>query len=243
MAEPITDIFALFGPIPPHSAEPGTEALKAAHERQGVVGAAVLSTRGIYHSAAAGNRETLAKCAESGGRFLPLGVLDPRVPAAHTLLNGARGVALFPATQNWPVAYAPLEESLQQLKDSRIPLFFEATRPGDATALRALLRATGFGAPVVLFGVPAAGLAEAFALASGDARYLLCTDRLRGVGELALAVENLGPDRVLFGSGAIARGSLGAAIATARAAGLDPAHLTQVFSGNARKLLAAGGIA
>lgn len=243
MAEPITDILALFGPIPPHSAEPGTEALKAAHERHGIVGAAVLSTRGIYHSAAAGNRETLAKCAESGGRMLPLAVLDPRVPAAHTLLTGARGIALFPATQGWPVAFAPLEHSLKQLGAGRVPLFFEASRAGDASALRGLLRDSGFGGPVVLFGVSAAGLAEAFALAAADSRYLICTDRLRGVGELALAVETVGADRVLFGSGAIARGSLGAAIATARAAGLEPAQLTQVLTGNARKLLAGGGAA
>ena len=80
MAEPILDIFALFGPIPPAGASPGTDALRAAHTKYGVAGAVALSTRGIYHSAAAGNRETVKLCTESGGSLLPGAVLDPRVP-------------------------------------------------------------------------------------------------------------------------------------------------------------------
>lgn len=245
MAEPIVDLFALFGPIPPRGAEPGTGALRAAHERHGVAGALALSTRGIYHSAAAGNRETLALCGESGGRLLPAAVLDPRVPGADTLVGGARALALFPALQNWPLRYAPLENALAALaaRGTAVPLLFGSARPGDMTILRDLLAATRYGGPVVFLGVCGDTLSEAFAVAGDDPRYLLATDSLLGIGELDLAVRTLGVGRVVFGSGCVARGSLGAALAVVGASALSDADRNQVLGGNARRLLGAGGTA
>lgn len=243
MAEPIYDLFALFGPVPPHGAEPGTGAIRAEHTRHGVAGAVALSTRGIYHSAAAGNRETLALCEESGGTLLPAAVLDPRILSPETLLPGARLIALFPATQDWPVTLATLTAALKALagRGVRVPLLVEASRPGDATALQAMLLRAGYVGPAILAGVDCDTLAEALTLAYDDPQFFVCTDRLRGIGEVALAVARVGADRVLFGSGAIARNSLGAALATIRAAELSPAERNSVLAENTRRLLAAGG--
>lgn len=245
MAEPIIDLFALFGPIPPRNAEPGTGALRVAHDRHGVAGALALSTRGIYHSAAAGNRETIALCAESGGRLLPTAVLDPRVPGSDTLVAGARAIALFPSRQGWPLHFAPLESALSRLagRGVKVPLLFGSARAGDMTLLGDLLQKSGYAGPVVLLGVSGDGLAEAFAVADDDPRFVISTDSLLGIGELELAVETMGVARVAFGSGCVAQGSLGASLAVVAAATLGDADRAQVLGGNARRLLGAGGTA
>ena len=243
MAEPILDLYTLFGAMPPRGTDPGTGALTTAMAKHGVAGAITLSTRALFHSPAAGNRETQALCNESGGILLPAVILDPRTPRAETLLAGGRLISLFPTTQKWPVAYTPLEHALNALaaRGVKVPLFFEATRPGDATILRTLLNATGYGGTVVLAGLTGSAFSEAVALALSDERYVLCTDSLQGVGEIKLAVELVGVNRVLFGSGGVARGSIAASLAVAQVSGLPEETLAQVLGGNAKRLLAVGG--
>ena len=244
MAEPILDLYTLFGAMPPRGANPGADALRVAMAKHGVMGAVTLSTRALFHSASAGNRETQALCAESEGALLPAAVLDPRTPRAESLLSGARLISAFPTTQKWPVAYAPFENALAALaaREVKTPLFFEATHPGDATTLRTLLNGTGYRGAVVLAGLTGGAFAEAVALALSDERYVLCTDSLQGVGEIKLAVELVGANRVLFGSGGVARGSLAASLALARVAGLPEETLAQILGGNTKRLLAAGGV-
>ena len=243
MAEPILDVYALFGPIPPAGAIPGTDALKANHARHGVAGAIALSTRGIYHSAPAGNRETAKLCASSGGSLLPAAVIDPRLPFIDTSYQGARALCLFPATQNWPVRMASLKLALQGIAaaGTAVPLMLEAMRPGDPTALFEEMQASGYKGPLVLLNIEENTLGEAVALAKASESVCLSTDKLRGLGEIALAVEQLGPDRIVFGSGAIARNALSASLALVRAAGLSAEVQAKIFSGNARRILGTGG--
>jgi hypothetical protein len=245
MAEPILDFFALFGPIPPAGAAMGIDALRALHAKHGVAGAVALSTRGIYHSAPAGNRETIRQCSESGGALLPAAVLDPRQPHLDTSFEGARVLGLFPATQNWPVRWLPVKELLSKLVAAKTtaPLLFEASRPGDTTTLFELLAEVDWQTPVVLVGLDDATLPEASAAARRDERLHLATDGLVGVGQLAMVAELTGIERLVFGSGAISRSSLAATLATVRASGLDAAAQSQILTHNARRLLAMGGAA
>ncbi len=243
MPEPILDCFALFGAVPPRGAEPGTSSLAAAHAKAGVAGALALSTRGIYHSALAGNRETQALCAESGGKLLPTAVIDPRVADVAAMAKGARALALFPAHQGWPVRYAPLERCLKALAaaGNSAPLLVDVARPGDATALGEMLGRAGYTGNVVLLGVGGDHLAEAVAVAETHPGVSIGTERLSGVGEIAMAVAAVGASRVVFASGCVARGSLSAAVATVRVAAVSAEDRTAVLSGNAKRLLAGGG--
>ena len=86
----ILDAFTLFGPVPPRAAsQPGTDELIELMDRHGVAGAITTSTRGLYYSAPAGNRETAALCQEAGGALQPAAILDPRLPfAAHATTGG-----------------------------------------------------------------------------------------------------------------------------------------------------------
>lgn len=243
MAEPILDLYTLFGAVPPRGAEPGTGTLKAMMAKYGVAGAVTLSTRAIFHSPSAGNRETQVRCSESGGSLLPAGVLDPRVAQSDTLLAGSRLICLFPTTQKWPLAYAPLENAVKGLvgRGVKVPLLFEASQPGDATQFARLLTTAGYAGSVVFSGLTGPAFSEAVALAQQDERYLLCTDALRGVGEIAYAVSLVGANRVVFGSGGVSRGSVAAALAVVKAASLSETDREQVLGGNTKRLLAAGG--
>jgi hypothetical protein len=247
VAEFVFDMFTLFGPVPPRGGETGTGTLQALLQRHGVAGAVTLSTRGLYHSAAAGNRETIALCAEAGGRLLPAAVLDPRQPRVLETVAGARVLCLLPATQHWPLTYAPLADLLKALGESdavapSTPIWCEASRAGDATGLAAVLRETNYPAPVILGAVSGDDLLEATSVARDDPKIHIATDCLRGVGEVALAVASVGPQRVVFASEAPAR-SLGSAIALVRQAGLTPGDAAMVLGENARRLLNRRGAA
>ena len=243
MPDLILDFHTLFGPIPPRgAAQPGTERLRSLLTRHEIAGAVTVSTRALFHSAPAGNRETLALCQDSGGILQPAAVLDPRLPNAAQTVAGARVLCLLPASQHWPVLYAPLADCLKAVAAAGgvVPLYIEVSRPGDATAAAQMVRASGYAGAVVLGAFGGDTLTEAVSVARGNDKFRLATDGLRGVGEVDFAVKELGAGRVVFASGVPVR-SLGAALALVRQANLSPADAAQVMGGNARGLLATGG--
>ena len=213
-------------------------------KRDGVAGAVALSTRGLYHSASAGNRETLDVCNKVEMEILPAAVLDPRQPDVIQTLSGTRLLCLMPFAQRWPITYSPLCDLLTTVMKSgsdvsRLPVWCQCSRPGDATAFDNIFREVGWENLVVFGSIGGDALIEAMSLARANPRYHLATNGLRGVGEIAMATHAIGADRVIFGSSAPAR-SLGSALALVRSAGLPPEDMAKVLGGNARRLLEGG---
>ncbi len=240
MADVVLDMFTLFGPVPPRPGEHGVEPLLAVLQKHGVAGAVTLSTRGLYYSASAGNRETIHLCTQAGGALLPACVLDPRQPQVLQTIMGAKMLCLLPATQKWPMLYAPLTDMLRAVAQSpdaaNLPLWIEVSRPGDGTALAAELRETGYSGPVIMGSVIGENLIEAIAVARADNRVFIATDGLRGIGEIAAAVGAIGASRVVFASGAPVQ-ALGAALAMVAAAEISDSDREAILNGNARRLL------
>ncbi|MDX1931881.1 MAG: amidohydrolase family protein [Capsulimonadales bacterium] len=241
MAEIVFDMHTLFGPVPPRGVETGMPRLIELLKRDGVAGAVTLSTRGLYHSAAAGNRETLEVCRQNQNLFLPAALLDPRQPDVVRTLEGARLLCLMPTAQRWPIAFYPLCEMLTEVMRSgtataRLPLWCQCSRPGDATAFDTLFEKVGLTSVVIFGSIGGEALTEAVSLARRNPRYHIATNGLRGMGEIATAAAAIGADRIVFGSSAPAR-SLGAALSLVRYSGLTPADRALVFGGNARRLL------
>lgn len=242
MPDLIFDMHTLFGPVPPRGGETTPEHLQALLQRHSVAGAVTTSTRSLYYSASAGNRQTIHYCKEIGPSLLPGVVLDPRQPQVVQTIAGARLYCLLPSTQGWPIHYAPLIELLQ-IRAVRvntwprpIPLWWEARKEGDATLIAELMRQVDYPAPYILGGVSDDGLVEAISVARRDSNALVATDGLRGIGEVTMLVQALGAGRVVFGSGAPAR-SLGSALALVRQAELSLSDEALVLSGNAIRLL------
>ena len=207
-----------------------------------VSGAIALSTRGAYHNAHAGNRETLALCQKTNGLLLPAAVLDPRLPNPHQSVSGAKVFCLLPATQNWPMNYAPLSDLLQTLMQmggentAKIPVWWEASRIGDATQIAQILKETGYPAPIILGGVRSDTLVEAIAVARKNEKLYLSTSRLRGIGEVEMIAASVGASRVVFASAAPAR-SLGAGLGLIEQADLAEEDCDRIMGGNALRLL------
>jgi hypothetical protein len=243
----IIDFFTLFGPHPSKGAmaPTGTSALTVAMEQHSVASAVTLSTRAVYFDAAEGNRETKLQVAENGGKLIPAALLDPRRPNPERTGGGARVLALLPGMQRYPLPYTPLTELLRTLAQlggaaaAAIPIWWEASRPGDATAILATIKETNYPAPILLGSISGDNLMEAIAVAKViPDRIHLATNGLRGIGEINQAVTTLGAARVVFASGAPNR-SLGAALAAIHHAALSPEDLALVLGGNARRLFGA----
>jgi hypothetical protein len=243
----VIDFFTLFGPHPSKGAMTpgGTGPLLTTMEHHSVSSAVTLSTRAVYFDAAEGNRETKQQVAEGGGRLIPAALLDPRRPNPERTGGGARVLVLLPGMQRYPLPYTPLTEMLRNLAQlggaaaAAIPIWWEASRPGDATAILATLRETNYPAPILLGGVSGDNLMEALAAAKVlPDRIHVATNGLRGVGEVGQAVAALGPEKVIFASGAPNR-SLGAALAFIHQAALSPEDKSLILGGNARRLFGA----
>ena len=248
MAEPILDMFALFGPVPPRGTEPGTKILRTAMEQYGISGAIALSTRSIYYSASAGNRETQAQCQESsqessqesGQVLLPMGLIDPRQIGSVASVAGAKMYCLLPTTQRWPLNLISLTLALKELVASKIPLFIETGKLGEATQAAQVLESVGWQSPVIFGGITAESVAEAFAVIGQHPSRYLATNGLIGIGEISTAVNELGADRVVFASGAVSHTAMGAVIRLIEVAHLSDADRGKVMSANAKRILAGG---
>jgi predicted TIM-barrel fold metal-dependent hydrolase len=243
----VIDFFTLFGPHPSKGAmtPSGTGALLKAMAHHSVQSAVTLSTRAAYFDAAEGNRETKQQAAENEGKLISAALLDPRRPNPERTGGGARVLVLLPSLQRYPLPYTPLTELLRTLAQlggaaaAAIPLWWECSRPGDATAILATLRETNYPAPIVLGSVSGENLMEALAVAKVlPERVHLATNGLRGIGEAGQAAAALGAQRVVFASGAPGR-SLGAALALIEQASLSSEDRALVLGGNARRLLGA----
>jgi len=241
----VLDCFSLFGPVPPRGVPPlGTGELLAQMRRHSVAGSIALSTRGLYYGSSAGNRETAALCGQSGGVLQPAAILDPRVSVTAQAISGARMLCLMPTTQRWPLPFAPLDELLSSLRDThpKVPIFWEATRTGDATRILQAVTAAGNANQMLLGGVTGDSLIEAISIARRDNRFGIITNGLHGIGEISMAVDAIGASRVYFGSGAPVQ-SMGGALAVIRYAGLSDENLAAILGENAKRLIAAGGVA
>ncbi|MES2462473.1 MAG: amidohydrolase family protein [Armatimonadota bacterium] len=243
----IVDFFTLFGPHPSKGAmtPSGTGPLLTAMGHHSVSSAVTLSTRAVYFDAAEGNRETKQAVTESGGKLIPAALLDPRRPNPERTGGGARVLVLLPGMQRYPLPYTPLTELLRTLAQlggaaaAAIPIWWETSRPGDATAVLQTLRETNYPAPILLGGVSGDNLMEALAVAKVlPDRIHVATNGLRGIGEVGQAVAALGAEKVIFASGAPNR-SLGAALAFISQAALSPEDRALVLGGNARRLFGA----
>ena len=83
---------------------------------------------------------------------------------------------------------------------------------------------------------------EIIALAPSMPNLFLCTNGMRGIGEIDLAVNTMTSKRVLFGSGSVAFGSLTSAVAVVKMCHITDEQKHDVLVGNAKAMFA-GGVA
>jgi uncharacterized protein len=235
----IVDVNTLFGPLPIASTDLSVDTLLGLIQKHQVGAACTLSTLGLMLDPAVGNAATLAACKEHP-ELLPVATLHPAMyfgdegPITRLKTEGFRFVRFFPATQGWPVDFAPFAALVQSLRNTGLPLMVEAERPGDATALQRILG--DYPSAVILVGADMTTLAEVVAGMRRYANWHIEISRLLGPGCLKAVADAVGADRLLFGTSAAYRPIAGA-LQVVRYSGLNEAQIQQTLGGNARRLL------
>lgn len=227
-------------------------ALVAAMDRAGV-GRAVVSLGGLVgldrladqivdggRSETATDNEWIRRaCAGSGGRLLPFFFADPERDVAAYRDGGAhfRGLEISPAVHGFGFDAPPVAALLAVAAELGHPVYVvclgrPGTRAGDLVVLaRAFLSVTFVYGHCGHIGVDASGLARIAAQPNIVAETSGCFAAI-----VALAVERLGVERVLFGTEYPLQ-PLEVELAKLAALSLTPIDLRKVTSGNASRLL------
>jgi len=172
--------------------------------------------------------------------LIPTATINPQAlyggNGAHSGLkaDGFKLLRVFPGVQGWQPDYAAFTTLVKSLSEDSIPVMVDLDGPG--TASRLVNAIAGNSAPIILSGVDERTLAEALSLKREHANVYIETAGLLSAGALKFVVDSVGPDRVLFGSGAPARPMAGV-LGVLKHSGLGETESTAVLSGNAKRLL------
>jgi len=235
----IVDINTMFGPLPASSADLAVDALQELMQTHNVTAACTLSTLGILLDSNLGNAATRAACSEQP-QLLPVATINPTMfvgdksALSRFAAEGFRFIRFFPREQHWPIDFAPFHWVLSSVQPTRLPVMVNIDSIGEITDLtRAIL------APecvVILARVDRATMAEAIAALQMFPNWHIETSRLLAPGCLKLAADAIGPERLLFGTGAPAL-PIASGLHTVQFAGLDENAVSMILGANARRIL------
>ena len=239
----IIDINTVFGPWPIVRAEMPVERLLKAMKNHGVSKSIALSTVGVLHNSGDGNNETLRLCSEQGGMLMPAATIDPRgyfgtKGLAPKLVDaGFKLFRFFPLLQDWPLDLSSFCDLLDDIGQTGAPVMIQARETGCPSALRRILdnRDTTF----ILEGISFENMAEAVSVMRKYPNIMCDTRELRVPGALRFLVDQVGADRVVFGSGCL-RSSLAAALGYVMDADISDEAKADVLAGNIKRLLGEG---
>lgn len=235
----IIDTNTMFGPWPRERADMSLDRLVGALANRGVARAITLSTTGIFHSYNDGNAETLEGCRDKSN-LIPAATIDPRGyfsgmnMAAKLVAQGFKMFRFFPSEQGWPLDHAVFEDILDELEPTPTPIMINASRTGDASALGRILG--GRQHPLILEGVTFETLAEAVSVMKKHSNIYVETHGLIAPGGIKFLAEQVGAERIVFGSDC-PRSSLAGALRLMNESGLSDEDKAEVFGGNIMRLL------
>lgn len=204
MAEPtIIDGNTLFGYWGKRDVDIALETLLGILGEHKVARACTLSTRGIFGDFRQGNDETW-EVAQKHSQLIPVATIGPprhlgcQEEIKQRRDQGFRLFAFFPELQGWPIASQPFPELLKALAEAGGVAMVEAGEPGIPSQIAQA--AQGLELPIILSGVGYENLAEALAIMKQDERIHLEIHRLTPADGLELVAEEVGAQRLIFGS-------------------------------------------
>lgn len=247
MSEPrVIDCNCQFGPWPRAQLDASLGAVLGLLDRAGIGQAVVAHLQGASGDHHAANALTLAACAEHE-RLIPAGWVSLRrslnVGAEFAALRerGFRLVRLPREHEGWPVDYAPLWEALRAGQACGLTVMLAALQMGDITALGRLLEAHP--CTVIVTGVNTSHtplVAEAVAVGRNCPTLYFETSRLEGIDTLDVMRENLGAERLVFGT-SLPSQYPSSARALVETSGLSDAERAAVYAGNLLRLIGEDG--
>lgn len=235
----IIDANTIFGPWPLVRADMAVERLAAALKNHGVSRALAISTVGALHNHGDGNAETLRVCQEQP-MLIPVATIDPRgyfgPPGTLQKLaeQGFRMFRFFPMLQDWRLDHAAFCDVLDELELLHLPVMVQARESGYPTALMKSL--DGHKSSFILEGISFENMAEVVSVMRKHENVLVDTRELKVPGALRFLVDQVGADRVIFGSGCL-RSSLAASLGYVMEAEIVDETKAKILGANIRRLL------
>ncbi len=239
MSFEIIDGNAVFGPWPIVRADMSPDRLVAALTKHEVSRALALSTVGSLHNHGDGNAETLKVCADRE-LLMPVATIDPRgyfgPPGSLAKLadQGFRMFRFFPQLQDWRLDHAAFCDVLDELESVDLPVMIQSHDTGYPSALARSLagRANTF----ILEGISFENMAEAVSVMRKHDNVMCDTRELRVPGALRFLIDQIGADRVIYGSGCL-RSSMAAALNYVMVAEISDQDRAKILGGNIKRLL------
>lgn len=233
----ILDCYTSFGSRPKEGAGLSCSALASELGQRGVDAAVSLSLQGVFYDYQEGNTETLVEAKRSDGFIVPAGTIDPRRfygSGGDICYRDFATLRLFPKTQGWPIDYAPFHKILQKAASFYTPIMIEAVGPGKPTLIA---RAIGSAeVPVILTSVNYSVLSEVLVLLSEHENLYVVNDMLNTPDGIELICDEVGPERLLFGSNYPITYFEGPKISIEKAE-IPASHRRKILGGNARRIM------
>ncbi|MEN6372918.1 MAG: amidohydrolase family protein [Armatimonadota bacterium] len=235
----IIDANTMFGPCPRVTADLSLGRLMKQIKSHGISKSLTLSTVGIFHSHNDGNAETLREC-QNKAEIFPVATLDPRGYFAgfkliqNLISQGFKLFRFFPGEQGWPLDHNVFVDILDELEETSLPVMINAGRTGDATALAHIIG--GREHVLILEGIVFETMAEAVSVMKKHSNIYAETHSLTVPGGLRFLAEQVGADRIVFGSDC-PRSSLAGSLNYVRESGLSDEDVAKILGGNIKRLL------
>jgi predicted TIM-barrel fold metal-dependent hydrolase len=200
---PITDIHTLFGALPASDLDTSLPTLLGMIERHQVKQALTYSLTAAQFDFTIGNDETW-QAHLAHPQLFPLAVIDPRRYlgcAAEIERRAAQGFAGFrflPGRQGWPIDGLPFRKLLQAIEPTGKPVIVTASAAGDSSKI--LRAAEGLNVPIVISGIGYSVLGEALTVVAESPNLYLEMHTVALPFQTEVAIEAVGPQKLLFGS-------------------------------------------
>jgi predicted TIM-barrel fold metal-dependent hydrolase len=235
----IIDANTVFGPWPMVRADMPAERLATALKSHGVSASLAISTIGALHNHSDGNVETLRICSEVR-TLLPVATIDPRGyfgPASVVTALAEQGFKMFrffPLLQDWSLDHAAFGDVLDAIEMVGKPVMVQARQTGCPSAMARSVGSRTI--PIILEGISYENMAEAVSVMRNKPNFFVDTRELRVPGALRFLVDQVGAERVVFGSGCL-RNSLASALGYITDSEIGDEAKAAIFGGNIKRLL------
>lgn len=200
----IVDSHCMAGFWPLQRRDLSRERLLRFMDRHQVQQACLVSAKAFIYDFVEGNEETLRWCAQQE-RFLPVAVIDPRryLECLAEILSarerGFRMFRLFADHQHWQADWPSFRRLPEVFSEVKLPV--AAPPEIGLGALAGCL--PDLQAPVILSGLTYWNLADGLALMEQHRNVYVDTSLLNSPGAVELVCQEFGPERLIFGSGAL----------------------------------------
>ena len=240
----VIDMNTFFGKRLDSDPRYSVETLAGELDAHSVACAVSWSMRGAYYDMRAGNDESLA-AGQLHPQIIPACTIDLRdsplweKELQRCLERDFRAVRFFPGIQGWTVSSTSFKHFCKGLKGTKLCMIFsvlEGTQNAWKLAADIAEATAPSGLPVVLTDCSYTGMSEVTAVMAEHAHVHVETTLLSTIYEIESAVEQVGVDRVVYGSGAPER-PMQRSLNTVLETDLPDADKAAILGGNAVRLL------